>query len=296
MAGARFCKGCGAPRAEARDREPRSSEGEKAQTKPGVPCPGCGQENPSGRKFCRGCGAELGKPSKAEAADPAGGAAVRLRRRSPQPPQSIAVGDRPTPEWRRWVPAAAAVAVLLVAGVVMALLLSSGSDDHGRTTATTPASAADGSGKETPATTIEPSATSTSTSASPQADRAAIVEVLREYEDAYFNASLANMSKLLTPDVERHGLSANGCSTVSGKSSVLSAYRSQFTQNGPVPYRLVGLSSRNVHLYGDGEARVETEYSISSAGNSGAISFTLEESGGNWSIGGIDATCHPSSS
>jgi zinc-ribbon domain len=290
-AGARFCRGCGAPRAEATDRELSSTEGEKAQPRPAVPCPGCGQENPPGRKFCRGCGAELSKSSRAKAADPAVAAAAR---RPLQPPPSVAAGDRPAPEWRRWAPAAA-VAGLLVAGVVVALLLSGrGSSDRDGTAAMAPTSTDVSSGTETPGTATELS--TTSTSASPQADRAAIIEVLRGYENAYSNASLVDMSKLLTPDVERHGLSAGGCSTVSGKSSVLSAYRSQFAQNGPVPYRLVRLSPRDVLLYGDGQARFKTEYSISSTGNSGSISFTLGEGGGGWSISGIDATCSPSSS
>ena len=216
-----------------------------------------------------------------------------LRERSPRPRPRAAGDNGPALELRRWAPVAAGAAALLAAGLAAALLLTGGgSDDRGGAAATAPASAAGPGGAETPGTTTKPSAAPPS----PGADRIAVVGVLRGYEAAYAEASLADMSKLLTPDVERHGLSAGGCSTVFGKSSVLSAYESQFAENGPVPYRLVGLSPADVYLYGNGEARIDTEYSISSTGNSGAISFALEEGGDGWSISEIDATCNPSSS
>lgn len=104
------------------------------------------------------------------------------------------------------------------------------------------------------------------------------------------------MAALFTADVVRHGLQAGGCSTVTGKAAVTSAYESQFSQNGPVTYELVGFGADDVHLPAEDEAKVETEYSIPAADNSGAISFTLVESGGEWRIDEVDATCDPSSS
>jgi hypothetical protein len=103
------------------------------------------------------------------------------------------------------------------------------------------------------------------------------------------------MGALLTGDVLRHGLQAGGCSTETGKRAVLDAYESQFSQNGPVGYELVGLNAGDVQLLGNDEARVETEYSIAVANNSGPISFTLVDRGGSWWISEVDATCSPGS-
>ncbi len=104
------------------------------------------------------------------------------------------------------------------------------------------------------------------------------------------------MVALFTDDVVRHGLQAGGCSTVTGKRAVMGAYESQFSQNGPVTYELVGLGGGDVQLLEEGEAQVETEYSIAAADNSGPISFTLVDSGGGWRIDEVDATCNPGSS
>jgi hypothetical protein len=136
----------------------------------------------------------------------------------------------------------------------------------------------------------------TSPSASAAASHAAILSVLREYENAYSKASAAAMSSLFTGDVVRHGLQAGGCSTEIGKRAVLDAYESQFSQNGPVQYQLAGLGVGDVQLQEEGKARVETEYSIVAADNSGPIGFALVEPGNGWQIAEVDATCNPGSS
>jgi hypothetical protein len=130
----------------------------------------------------------------------------------------------------------------------------------------------------------------------PGVSRQAIVDVLREYEAAYADADVGGLASVFTVEVERHGLAAGGCTTVVGKPAVLAAYRSQFVAaDGPLPYRLVELTPREVMLQGTDVARVDTSYSIASANNSGPISFSLEDRDGSWRITAIDATCRPSS-
>ncbi len=185
------------------------------------------------------------------------------------------------------------VAVLLVVGGVAALVLSGGgTEDRAETAAT------DSPAPETDEIDIVEERTSPGAdpAAPVPADRPAIIEVLHGYEAAYSEASLEGMADLFTSDVERHGLAAGGCATVSGKSAVLAAYSGQFAENGSVTYELVGLDPGSVDLFGEEEARIETEYSIPSEDNSGAISFTLEGRGSNWHISAVDATCEPSSS
>jgi hypothetical protein len=196
-------------------------------------------------------------------------------------------GERP-----KWALAAGAVVILVVVGGVAALLLSGGGeggDPNSGPAAATPSVAEPEANTGTESTV--PSTPSTPAPASP----AAILAVLHEYESAYSEASLEAMGVLLTGDILRHGLKAGGCSTETGKRAVLGAYKSQFSQNGPVGYELVGLGAGNVQLLGGDEARVETEYSIAAANNSGPISFTLVDRGGSWRISEVDATCSPAS-
>jgi len=199
----------------------------------------------------------------------------------------------------KWVPVAA-VALLLVAAGAVVLLVSGGSDDEGsgpRTAASTSNVAASGgeSGSGSESAPGGGSAPSSTSSTPLPASRVAILDVLHQYENAYSNASVSAMGALLAADVQRHGLAVGGCSTETGKRAVLRAYESQFSQNGPIGYSLVGLSDEKVKLIRNGEARVAISYSIPAANNSGPISFTLVDRGGRWQISEVDATCNPGS-
>lgn len=181
----------------------------------------------------------------------------------------------------------------MAAGAVV-LVVSGGSDGEGsgsKTAASTSNVAASG-GEAAPSGSSAPSP---APSTPPPASRVAILDVLHRYENAYSNASVAAMGALLAADVRRHGLAAGGCSTETGKRAVLRAYESQFSQNGPVGYSLVGLGDEKVQLFRNGEARVAVSYSIPAANNSGPISFTLVDRGGRWQISEVDATCNPGS-
>jgi SnoaL-like protein len=190
--------------------------------------------------------------------------------------------------------------LLVVAAVAAVIILSGGGkrDDSSPDQVAANTTRAEASGEDITETSVAETEQSPSSepTASPQLGRAAAVTVLQGYEEAYSNADLAAMGSLLTADVVRHGLKAGGCSTDTGKQAVLSAYRSQFTQDGPVGYELVGLGAGEVELVGGSEAQVDTEYSIAAANNSGSISFVLLDRGGNWKIREIDATCNPQSS
>jgi hypothetical protein len=265
-AGARFCKGCGAA---VEKKEPRAD----ASGSTGL-CPQCGHAAPAGIKFCQHCGSQLADR---------------------RPTQSNLSGPAEAPGWRKWAPAIAVVAALLVAGGVAALLLSGvgGAESESDPGATSGAvEAAAGEGGESAESNSEPA--DAAPAPSPQVSRAAILSVLDGYEAAYSEADLAGMAKLFAPDVERHGLSAGGCSTVAGKSTVLAAYQSQFVENGPLHYELTGLGPGSIDFDESRKAHVETEYAIASPPSSGAIDFTLEERGGAWRITAIDATCNPS--
>jgi predicted nucleic acid-binding Zn ribbon protein len=265
--GIRFCTGCGTPVEEDDTRDAPASR-QAAASGPARDCPKCGRANPPGGRFCRQCATKLGD----------------------RPPNGRAPFD-----WRKWASAFAGVAAVLIAGGVVAVVLTSGKSGGDAASATTHSSADAGVGTNGQSvSTTPPPATTPSLPPAPQASRQAIVDVLREYEAAYADADLAGLASVLALGVERHGLSAGGCTTVAGKPAVLAAYKSQFVANGPLPYRLVGLTPGGVVLQGT-VARVETSYSIASANNSGPISFTLEDRGGSWRVIAVDATCRPRS-
>jgi ribosomal protein L40E len=294
-AGARFCRACGARRADSTAGSPELEDVKHPQGQPSV-CLKCGYSNSPSTKFCRQCGAELVSPPLARGASST--TTAPGSQRSSRVP-SLTLGWSARGELPRWALAAGVIIILLVAGGVAALLFSGegegGNPESGAEAGTPSVSVPEANtGTESAAPSTAPSTPSTpSTPAS--ASPAAILAVLHEYESAYSEASLAAMGALFTGDVLRHGLKAGGCSTEAGKRAVLDAYESQFSQNGPVGYELVGLGTGDVQLLGDDEARVETEYSIAAANNSGPISFTLVDRGGSWRISEVDATCSPAS-
>lgn len=286
-----FCGKCGA-----QVTTPQASDASTGgvELKPGT-CPKCREENRPSATFCRYCGATLKAsssrpPSPAEPTTKPQGARGAPAARS-TPGAQTPSGTR-LPARRRWQPALAVAAVLLLAGGVGAAVVSlNGNSSDSATSPAVGEYASAGSGSVSSPSTQSSSAPSPSSEATA---RSAILGVLHDYEAAYSEANASGLARLFTSDVERHGLSgAQGCATVSGKSAVLGAYRSQFG-NGPLPYELVGLSADEVKFPIAGTGQVDTRYLISSPYSSGSIGFTLEEQGGTWLIGKIDATCEPS--
>jgi hypothetical protein len=191
----------------------------------------------------------------------------------------------------------AVAAVLLLAGGVGAAVVSLNGNSSDSATSPEGGEYASAGSESAGSESVSSPSTQSSKAPSPSSEataRSAILGVLHDYEADYSEANASGLARLFTSDVERHGLSgAQGCATVSGKSAVLAAYRSQF-ENGPLPYKLVGLSAGEIKFPIAGTGQVDTRYLISSPYSSGSIGFTFEEQGGTWLIGKVDATCEPS--
>jgi hypothetical protein len=284
-----FCGKCGAQVTASPASDASTGDGE---LKPGT-CPKCREENRPSATFCRHCGAAL-TASPSRPLSPVEPTAKPQGARGAPAPRSTPGAQTPSGTRRRWQPALAVAAVLLLAGGVGAAVVSLNGNSSGSSdSATSPPVgeyASAGSGSVSSPSTQSPDAPSPSSEATA---RSAILGVLHDYEADYSEANVGGLARLFSSDVERHGLSgAKGCATVSGQSEVLAAYRSQF-ENGPIPYELVGLSAGEIEFPSAGTGQVDTRYLISSSYSSGSVSFTLEERGGTWLIGKIDATCHP---
>jgi sugar lactone lactonase YvrE len=125
----------------------------------------------------------------------------------------------------------------------------------------------------------------TQTSAS--ADQVAIIGILDQYQADFAGHDAARLASLFTPDITRYGVVPGGCGTLSGRSTVVQNYVSQFPQVHA--YRLVGLSANEIRVNGS-VAQVHTRYQISGS-NSGTIQFTLVRKTAGWRISSIRAQC-----
>ncbi len=184
---------------------------------------------------------------------------------------------------RRVALVAASVAAILAVGVGAALAtgtLSSGSRGHTRPTrqSTTISTAL----KAAPA----PSGPTPSEQAG---DRATIMSLLSDYANAYSAHNLSALSKLLAPEVSRHGLAAGGCTVAHGRSTVLGDYKSQF-EEGSGTYTLVGLSEGQIQFNNTTQAYINAHYRIT-PGGSGYVNFRFADGAEAWKISEIYATC-----
>jgi hypothetical protein len=192
----------------------------------------------------------------------------------------------------------AVVVVLAALGAGAVLLFGGGANRSSpsthRASASRPVAGSPGAGGA-PASTPTATGPSSAAPAAPIApaalgpERAAVVAVLGEYQTAYSNHDGAGVSRLLTPGVVRHGLTAQGCRYSRGRTAVLSAYESQFAA-GSGAYRLIGLTASDVQLRSASAAHVNSRYDIA-PGGSGNVSFTLARESNEWKITQIYATC-----
>lgn len=210
----------------------------------------------------------------------------------------------PPPASERWSgkrAALAGLAVIAVGGIAVGAVAAGGVLSKGTTTQHSGGAPTKGAGSFLGQAAVTSSGKPGNRSTAPQAiepanpsvARAAIINVLNNYQASYSSSNLSGLSSLFTSEVERHGLGANGCATVVGKSNVLAQYRSQFA-NGPLSYQLVGLSPSDIAFQGPSAALVNTTYLIKSSKNTGQIAFRLTDRANTWLIDQIIATCHPS--
>jgi S1-C subfamily serine protease len=120
-------------------------------------------------------------------------------------------------------------------------------------------------------------------------ERAAVVDVLDQYQQAFSNHDAAGLAAILAPGITRYGVVPGGCGTLTGRDAVLRDYEAQFPLVSG--YQLVGLSPGQVQL-SDGTAQVSVRYQIT-GGSSGNIQFDLNDTSGGWQISEIIADCHP---
>ena len=288
-------------------------------------CGRCGAQGAAGATYCPKCGSVLKRPAasapasppsttpadSAHTAAPEGPATVAQRQaqRPPAPPQppmpsrptvlppsSISPGGYPSTSKRRRdgvpVVAIAAVVVLVAALGGAAALLINHKSAHARSTRASVSKPAAG-GHTQP---IQNGAASTeSSSAAPAggADEAtaqsSLLALLSTYQTAYSNHDIQGVSRLLTPGVVRHGLTASGCTSSHGRAAVLADYESQFAA-GSGTYRLVGLTASKIELRGAEAAHLNGHYQIT-PGGSGHVSFTFAREGTEWKISQVYATC-----
>lgn len=280
-------------------------------------CGHCGARAAPEASYCPKCGNALARQAASAPPSPsseapasiaqptpppqAGPAAVAQReaQRAPAPPPTHprAPPDRPQPRSLpssgyeppsghsgNRVPVAAIVAVVVLVaalGAGAALLLSRNTSTHHRSADHTSASA------EAP--TDESSTVPVANEAAAATSQAAVMALLASYQTAYSNHDAAGLSQLFAPGVVRHGLTASGCRTSTGRAAVLADYESQFA-DGSGTYHLVGLTTSDVELRGTDAAHVNSHYKIT-PGGSGYVSFTFAREGNEWKMSQVYATC-----
>ncbi len=187
---------------------------------------------------------------------------------------------------RRVAFVAASVAAALTVGVGAALatgVLSGGSRGHTRSTRATTTPVTVSTALKVPSEPSEP------TPSEQSSDRAEIMSLLSDYVNAYSAHNLSALSKLLAPEVSRHGLAAGGCVVAHGRGAVLSNYQSQF-EEGSGSYRLVGLSEEQIQLNNTTQAYLDAHYRIA-PGGSGYVNFRFTDRAEGWKISEVYATC-----
>jgi hypothetical protein len=180
---------------------------------------------------------------------------------------------------------AASVAAILAVGVGAALATGalSGGSRRGHTRATRQSATVSTALKAAPA----PSGPTPSEQAG---DRATIMSLLSDYANAYSAHNLSALSKLLAPEVIRHGLAAGGCTVAHGRGTVLGDYKSQF-EEGSGAYTLVGLSEGQIQFNNTTQAYLNAHYRIT-PGGSGYVNFRFMDSAEAWKISEVYATCN----
>jgi serine/threonine protein kinase len=127
----------------------------------------------------------------------------------------------------------------------------------------------------------------TSTAVTPTADRAAIMEVLNQYQTDFAKHRAAGLAAIFSPNISRYGVVSGGCGTLYGRSAVVADYAAQFPYVDG--YNLVGLTPNQIQLSGS-TAQVSTVYHIT-GGSDGTIQFTFMKIETRWTIQSIDAEC-----
>jgi hypothetical protein len=186
---------------------------------------------------------------------------------------------------RRVAFVAAPVAAILAVGVGAALATGalSGGSRHGHTRTTRQSATVSAALKAAPA----PAGPTPSEQAG---DRATIMSLLSDYANAYSAHNLSALSKLLAPEVSRHGLAAGGCTVAHGRGTVLGDYKSQF-EEGSGAYTLVGLSEGQIQFNNTTQAYLNAHYRIT-PGGSGYVNFRFVDSAEAWKISEVYATCN----
>jgi hypothetical protein len=138
-------------------------------------------------------------------------------------------------------------------------------------------------------TTTAPAVPAGPTPSEQSSDRQAIMGILSTYQSAYSDHNLSGLSNIFTPNVNRHGLAAGGCTVSRGRSAVLADYQSQF-EEGSGSYELMGLSAGEIQLDGKTRAHLDAHYQIT-PGGSGYVNFKFAELGEGWKISEVYATC-----
>ena len=138
----------------------------------------------------------------------------------------------------------------------------------------------------TPTTPTVPTGPNPSEQAS---DRQAIMGILSAYQSAYSDHNLSGLSDIFAPDINRHGLAADGCTVSRGRSAVLADYQSQF-EEGSGSYELVGRSEGQIQLDSKTRAHLDAHYQIT-PGGSGYVNFRFAKLGEGWKISEVYATC-----
>lgn len=120
-------------------------------------------------------------------------------------------------------------------------------------------------------------------------DRHAIMGILGAYQSAYSDHDLSGLGNIFTPEINRHGLAAGGCTVSRGRSAVLNDYQSQF-EEGSGSYELINLSEGAIQFDSKTRAHLDAHYQIT-PGGTGYVNFRFAELGEGWKISEVYATC-----
>lgn len=120
-------------------------------------------------------------------------------------------------------------------------------------------------------------------------DRQAIMGILSNYQSAYSDHNISGLASIFSPEINRHGLAAGGCTVSRGRSAVLADYQSQFAEDSG-SYELIGLSGAEIQLDGKTRAHLNAHYQIT-PGGAGYVNFKFAELGEGWKISEVYATC-----
>jgi hypothetical protein len=205
---------------------------------------------------------------------------------SAQSPAAFPPAPAADTRWRRVVFIVASVAAVLAVGVGGALAtgaLSGGSRGHARASRVTRSPVTVSTALKVPPESSEP------TPREQVSGRAKIMSLLSDYAETYSAHNLSALSKLLAPEISRHGLAASGCTVAHGRSAVLGDYQSQF-EEGSGSYTLVGLSDVQIRFNSTTHAYLDAHYRIT-PGGSGYVNFRFAVGAEGWKISEVYATC-----